>query len=108
MNDYNIKKIIRRVISEETANIPIYFRRRFRPDEFERVLNITLEYWTNQTGQNMRDFLVNVINESIYGFFMAHYKEDPFDKNIADVYLFEDFIHDKYGEYIKTYYIDNY
>lgn len=108
MNNSKIKNVIRRVISEGNYTIPPYFRRRFRHDEFERILNITLEYWINQRGQNMRSFLLNVINESIYGFFMAHYQENPFDKNRADVYLFEDFIHDKYGEYIKTYYIDNY
>lgn len=106
--DSKIKNIIRRVISEETKGIPSYFKRRFNSDEFERVLKITLEYWINQRGQNRRDFLLNVINESIYGFFMANYQENPFDKNRADVYLFEDFIHDRYGEYINTYYIDNY
>jgi hypothetical protein len=108
MNNFKIKNIIRRVISEETKGIPPYFKRRFNSDEFERILKITLGYWINQRGQNRRAFLLNVINESIYGFFMAYHNQNPFDKNIADVYLFEDFIHDRYGEYINTYYIDNY
>jgi|688.fasta_scaffold1631690_2 hypothetical protein len=107
MSKQIIENIIRRVISEETK-VPLYFRRRFKPVEFKRVLNITMEHWINKRGQNRRDFLVNVINESIYGFFMAYHNQNPFDKNIADVYLFEDFIHDRYGEYINTYYIDNY
>ena len=96
------------IISEQTSDIPMYFKRRHKPDIFKKYLDAAMMYWINQRGQNERDFLKNVMHEAIYGFFKTYHKENPFDIKVVDVYLFEDFIYEEYGEYILEYYNDNY
>jgi hypothetical protein len=96
------------LISEQTSGVPMYFRRRYRSDEFKKILEIIMEYWIKQTGQNITDFMDNVITETLYGYFMTNYRINPYDRELDDVHSIEDFVNDEYGEYIKTYYIDNY
>jgi len=92
----------------EFSELPIFFKRRFDEKIFKRTLFRNMEFWVNENRLNFREFETNVINETVFGYFAALFQVQIYeDIDLNDVYQFENFISEKYGNLMREYWLRN-
>ena len=107
----NLQSIIKKVLKEET-NLSFKIRRRINliDDEVKRLLNsvyIVQYLCINYRGGNE---LINVISHAVIEnlYFNTFYEMDDDSKEWEEIAQFIwDYVHEKFGERIKTHYEDN-
>ena len=107
----NLQSIIKKVLNEET-NLSFKIRRRTNliDDEVKRLLNsvyIGQYLCINYRGGNE---LINVISHAVIEnlYFNTFYEMDDDSKEWEEIAQFIwDYVHEKFGERIKTHYEDN-
>lgn len=107
----NLQSIIKKVLKEET-NLSFKIRRRINliDDEVEKLLRIAYTpnvICRNYTGGNE---LTNVISHTVIEnlYFNTFYEMDDESKEWEEIAQFIwDYVHEKFGERIKTHYEDN-
>jgi hypothetical protein len=88
--------------------VPNFFRRRFYQGPFENALVRNMEFWVNENRLNFREFETNVINETVFGYFASLYQVQVFEEiDLEDVYLFEDFVREKYERVMRKFWEEN-
>ena len=87
-----------------SSEIPLFFRRRFIKGVFETALVRNMEYWVDMSKRNFREYEVNVLNDTIYGYFSSLYDINVYQVlELEEVYKFQDYISKKYEKVLREY-----
>ena len=77
--------------------LPNFFKRRFIQGVFENALVRNMEYWVDMSKRNFREYEVNVLNDTIYGYFSSLYGINVYQElELEEVYKFQEYISKKY------------
>ena len=90
------------------SEIPLFFKRRFNKDIFENALVRNMEYWIDASKRNFREYELNVLNDTIYGYFSSLYDINVYQVlELDEVYKFESYVSKKYEKVLREYWNEN-
>lgn len=91
-----------------SSEVSLFFRRRFNKGVFENALVRNMEYWIDTSKRNFREYEVNVLNDTIYGYFSSLYDINVYQElELGEVYKFQDYISKKYEKVLREYWNEN-